>query len=96
MTRFRTTLPAERSFNDWERKRKEQRIAYWATMHKIRQDYMEEFRGVTDLTVRPTFHYWVEEHYGLKMGIDSDGNYTEDYTIVDSKKFLILQLKYWQ
>ena len=96
MTRFKTTLPAERDFEEWDRKRKADRWSYWNTIRKVREEYMQVFKGITDLTVRPTLHYWVEEKYGVKMGIDGDGNYTEDYTVVDSKKFLILQLKYWK
>jgi hypothetical protein len=48
-----------------------------------------------DLTVRPTVHYWAEQKYGFVMGIDGQGDYTGEYTVVDPKKFMLFQVKYW-
>ena len=95
MTRFRTTLPAECSYEQWAQKEKERRWDYWQAVRRMREDYMAEFKGVTDLTVRPSLHFWAEEHYGIKMGIDGSGDYTGEYTVADPKKFLLFQLKYW-
>lgn len=75
---------------------KASRDRYWNSLYSMRQEYMSEFKGVTDLTVRPTLHHWAEEKYGFKMGLDWQSNYTQDYTVVDPKKFMLFQIKYWR
>lgn len=96
MTRFRTTLPAERNYDQWAQEQKQKRWDYWTAVRKMREEYMAENAGVYDLTTRPSLHYWAEGKYGFKMGLDGTGDYTAEYTVVDSKKFLLFQIKYWQ
>jgi hypothetical protein len=72
------------------------RDRYWQSLYEMRQEYMSEFKGIFDLTVRPTMHYWAEQKYGFKMGLDGQGNYTSDYTVVNPKKFMLYQIKYWK
>jgi hypothetical protein len=96
MTRFSGTTLAEKSFREWENDRREKRDQYWKSVFYMRSEYIAEYKGVYDLTTHPTIHYWAEQKYGFKMGIDGQGNYTQDYTVVDPKKFMLFQLKYWQ
>lgn len=71
------------------------RQRYWGMLKTVRTDeYYEDYKGVFDLTSRPTFHYYMEQKYGIKMGIDSHGDYTSEYTVSDPKKFMLLQIKY--
>lgn len=42
----------------------------------------------------PTLPYWVEQKYGIKMGLDGQGNYTQEYTVVDPKRFMLFQIQY--
>lgn len=86
----------EANYQIWNDERKQKRWDYWKAVNEARQDYLEEFKGVYDLTVRPALHYWIEEHYGIRMGIDDQGNYTQDYQIVDPKRYMMFQLKYWK
>jgi hypothetical protein len=44
----------------------------------------------------PTMPYWVEQKYGLRMGLDGSGNYTQYYDIVDPKRFMLFQIKYFK
>lgn len=73
---------------------KEQRDQYWQALYLMRQEYMQDNRGDYDLTSRPTMHYWAERKYGFKMGLDGQGNYTQDYQVVDPKRFMLFQIKY--
>lgn len=96
MSRFSGTLPAEKSFKQWTNVDRAKRNRYWSAVREMRQEYTEEFKGVYDLTTRPTIHYWAEEKYGFRMHIDSYGNYADDFTIVNDKKFMLFQIRYWK
>ncbi len=74
----------------------DKRNQYWQSIHAMRPEYMEEFKGIHDLTVRLSIHHWAEKKYGFLMETDTDGNYTANYTVTDSKKFLLFQIKYWR
>jgi hypothetical protein len=74
----------------------EHRKQYWGALHDVRHEYIEVHKGIYDLTVRPTFHYWLEEKYGLRMGLDGEGNYTQQYDVVDPKRFMLFQIKYFK
>lgn len=74
----------------------EHRKQYWGALHEVRKEYIEEHKGIYDLTVRPTMHYWIEQKYGLRMGLDGEGNYTQQYDVVDSKRFMLFQIKYFK
>ena len=96
MTRFSGSLTAEKSFQAYEQTQREKRTQYWHSLYEMRQEYMQEFKGIYDLTSRPSMHFWAEEKYGFRMGMDGQGNYTGDYSVVDPKKFMLYQIKYWQ
>jgi hypothetical protein len=71
------------------------RNQYWSALHAVRAEYRSavgdnaEMRG-------PTLPQWVEQRYGLRMGQDGSGNYTQDYTVVDPKRFMLFQLNYFK
>jgi hypothetical protein len=94
MTRFSGSSLAEESFRKWEAERKVKRDQYWHAVYAMRQDYLADNKGVYDLTARPTLHYYAQLKWGIKMGIDDSGNYTQDYDVVDPKKFMLFQIKY--
>ncbi len=94
MTRFSGAMPAEESFRKWEAENRARRDQYWNALHLMRREYLEENLGDYDLTSRPTMHYWAEQKYGFKMGIDGQGNYTQDHEVVDPKRYMLFQLKY--
>ena len=37
---------------------------------------------------------WLEDTYGLRVHLSVDGMITDDYTVVDEKKYLIYLLKF--
>jgi hypothetical protein len=96
MTRFAGVTQAEESFRRWEQERKEKRNQYWNALHSMRSEYLRENLGDYDMTSRPTMHYWAERKYGFRMGLDGQGNYTQDYEVTDPKKFMLFQLQYWR
>jgi hypothetical protein len=87
---------ADELFRIWEQERKVKRTQYWNSLQAMRKEYLAENKGVYDLTSRPTMHYWAELKYGFKMGLDGQGNYTQEYTVTEPKKFMLFQIKYWK
>ena len=77
-------------------KQREARDRYWSAIRNMREEYMQDNKGVYDLTARPTVHYWAEQKYGFRMEVDGNGGYTAEYTVTDPKKFLLFQIKYWR
>lgn len=72
-----------------------ERNRYWKAIHAMRPEYMADVKGNISMT-RPSVHYWAEQKYGFKMETDPSGNYTANYAVVDPKKFMLFQIKYWQ
>ena len=93
MTRY-STHPLEENFQEWDRVRRARQDQYWNALFLMRNDYLAENKGNYDLTARPTIHYYAELKYGIKMGLDGQGNYTKEYEVVDPKKFMLFQIKY--
>ncbi len=75
---------------------KEERDRYFNSIRRMRHEYIEEHKGIYDLTARPTVHHWAEKKYGFAMALDGTGNYTADYTVTNPKKFMLFQIKYWK
>jgi hypothetical protein len=71
----------------------EQRRQYWGALHAVRSEYREAVGDNSGMT-GPTMPYWVEQKYGLRMGLDGSGNYTQHYDVVDPKRFMLFQIKY--
>ena len=94
MSRFSGAHPAEQNYTQWSQDQLALRQQYWLAVRRARQQYLTEFAGVYDLTVRPSLHHWMQEHYGISMGIDDQGNYTQEYTVVDPKRYMLFQLRY--
>jgi hypothetical protein len=73
----------------------EQRKQYWGALHAVRAEYREAVGDNIGMT-GPTLPFWVEQKYGLKMGLDGEGNYTQQYDVVDAKRFMLFQIKYFK
>jgi hypothetical protein len=86
--------PVEEQFRTWDKEQRARREQYWNALFLMRNDYLADNKEQYDLTARPTLHYYAELKYGFKMGLDDQGNYTKDYTVVDPKKFMFFQIKY--
>jgi hypothetical protein len=71
----------------------EQRKQYWNALHAVRAEYREAVGDNAEMK-SPTMPQWVEKKYGLRMGQDGSGNYTQHYDVVDPKRFLFFQIKY--
>ncbi len=82
-------------YRAWDMQDKAERERYFDAIRRMRQEYMEEYKGDFSMS-RPSIHYWAEEKYGFAMAIDGTGNYTADYTIKNPKKFMLFKIKYWK
>jgi len=71
----------------------EKRNQYWQALHAVRYEYREDIGDNIGMT-GPTFPYWMESKYGIKMEHDGEGNYTQNYEVVDTKRFMFFQIKY--
>ena len=69
------------------------RNQYWNALHAVRTEYREAVGDNIEVK-GPTLPFWVEQKYGIKMGLDDSGNYTQYYDIVDPKRFMLFQIKY--
>lgn len=72
---------------------KQQRNQYWGALHAVRAEYRQAVGDNAEMT-SATMPHWVEQKYGLRMGLDGQGNYTPYYDIVDPKRFMLFQLQY--
>lgn len=88
--------PMEQQFHKWDLEDRAKRDRYWIVLKRIREtEYYKDYKGITDLTVRPTFQFYVNEKYGFTLELsDIDGGYTNRYTVTDPKKFLLFQIKH--
>ena len=68
----------------WEQRRR--RDEHWARLKRARLDS----DGISG-----NYPDWLEEQYGLRVHIENS-MITDDYTIVDEKKYLLYLLKYGQ
>jgi hypothetical protein len=71
------------------------RKQYWGALHAVRKEYREAVGDNVGMT-GDTMPHWVEKKYGLRMGQDGQGNYTQHYDIVDPKRFMLFQIKYFK
>ena len=86
MTKRAVILPEDVMASD-------QRKQYWGALHAVRAEYTSEVGDNAGMT-GPTMPHWVEQKYGLKMGLDGSGNYTQTYEVVNAKRFLLFRIKY--
>jgi hypothetical protein len=73
----------------------EQRKQYWGALHAVRSEYRESVGDNAEMK-GPTMPHWVEQKYGLRMGQDGSGNYTQYYDVTDPKRFMLFQIKYFK
>ena len=85
----------EAAIEAWEVEKKSRRWQYWNSLHAVRSEYRTEVGDNAGMT-SPTMPFWVEQKYGLKMGLDGQGNYTQEYTVVNPKRFMLFQIKYFK
>jgi hypothetical protein len=73
----------------------DKRNQYWGALLAVRTEYRKAVGDNAGMT-GPTMTHWVEQKYGLRIGLDGSGNYTQYYDVVDPKKFMFFRLKYFR
>ena len=76
--------------DDPDYNKRDRRLHYWNVLRTLKQEFTEE-TGSVDPTV---YVSWLEDKYGFKPRINHEGYLTDDYEIVDEKKYLIYVLKH--
>lgn len=84
-----------KSFQDYDDddpdiERRKMRYHYWKTLFLLREEY---YRTESINRDNNQFIQWVENTYGFRP-IMNDSGFTDDYMMVDEKKFIVYILKY--
>jgi len=66
------------------------RMKYWENLRKLKLEFTSE-TGNND---HREYMKWLENTYGLRPIETQNGMLSDDYTVVDEKKFLVYILKY--
>lgn len=64
---------------------KRKRDEHWARLRRAWVECPSDYRQRYE---------WLEEKWGLRVHLSVDGMITDDYTVVDEKKYLIYLLKF--
>ena len=75
----------------------ENKYDYWQLLWKLKQEYNKQYTGYyepTDRGYTDSFEKYAENQYGLKIIMDSQGNYKAEYKIVDEAKYAWMLLKH--
>ena len=76
--------------DDPDYNKRDRRLHYWSVLRTLKQEFTEE-TGSRDPAI---YVSWLENKYGFKPKINHEGYLTDDYEIVDEKKYLIYVLKH--
>jgi hypothetical protein len=71
---------------------KQRRLEHCHRLRLAKQDYYGVYDRLTETT--PDFYHHLQQQYGIKLGLDSGGNITDTYQILDEKKYMLFLLKY--
>jgi len=69
------------------------RDRYWRMLRAANAEYNSLVNGTEYDDGRNGLYYFLQHNYGVKPGM-VDGNFTDEYTVTDEKKFMMFQLKY--
>jgi len=67
------------------------RKEYWTMLRRAREDFGKTGNLYTDPYA---FSHHLQKIYGLRPELDGSLNYTQSYTVIDEKKYLLFLLKY--
>lgn len=90
--------------DNWDPAQKRKRDQYWRMLRTAKAEYdesqktnfvqpphHEKYGGDTSMN---SFYYFMQNTYGVKMGLTGSKEITGEYTIVDEKKYTMFLLKY--
>jgi len=69
----------------------QRRQLYWTMLRRARDDFGKTGNLYTDPYA---FSHHLQKIYGLRPELDGSLNYTQSYTVIDEKKYLLFLLKY--
>ena len=70
---------------------------YWRLLYKLKKEYDKQYTGYYEPTFNgysDSFDKYAENQYGLRILMDSQGNYKAEYDIVDEAKYAWMLLKH--
>lgn len=79
--------------DDERKEQRDRRYKYWQTLKNLRDEYLKETQNNVNNLEPQVFLVWVEEKYGIKPKL-FDNHITDDYDIIDEKKYMVYVLKY--
>jgi|LauGreDrversion4_2_1035121.scaffolds.fasta_scaffold269793_4 hypothetical protein len=75
-------------------KQKRQRNSYWRRIRECRHDYLESNPNIKHIISNAGFYQYLQEKFGIKLKFDNSGNISEDFEIVDPKRYMLFLLRY--
>ena len=81
---------------EWtEQLKKTKRYRYWEMLRSAKDEFMRvtEQESIGYITDPGAFYYYLKQNYGLQVET-IDGKVTEDYAVVDEKKYLLFLIKF--
>ena len=76
--------------DDADIEKRQERWKYWTNLKKLRNEFIDQ-TGSRD---HDEYLEWLVEKYGFRPIETNQGMMTDDYKILDEKKFLVYILKY--
>ena len=77
-------IPMEVTDIDTLQEQKRKRNEHWIRLKRARSDCPDP----------PNYPKWLEDTWGLRVSLSSDSMITDEYTILDEKKYLMYLLKF--
>ncbi len=84
------------NWSETDKDANKRRWDYWRALHRVRQELLSKLTGNDVFDFVALFEKHVTDTYGIILKKDSDGNYTDDFDIVDEAKYTFFVLKYTQ
>jgi hypothetical protein len=88
---------ATQASESWEREKKSKRYRYWSMLRSAKAEFIKatDQESIGYVTDPGAFYHYLKQIYGLQVET-IDGKVTDDYAVVDEKKYLLFLIKFSQ
>ena len=71
-------------------------VTFWMSIKRSYKDYEQNGNHGYYEPAQQYFVKWLEEHWGVKIYVSDNGNYSREYNIISPDKYTMFLLKYSQ
>jgi hypothetical protein len=72
---------------------RKKKYEYWAMLKRANEEYRQNNKHDSIEDEKACFKLWMEEQWGVRVDIESDG-YSPYYTVKNKNKYLLFEIKY--